>query len=90
MNDFQDKEIFVPDVTMEKIDTKITKLLTSKLCIKPGIQERGTECGERGECYIPGNVVKCSRECPQTFREMSPNIPGNVPKHSGGFFFYLS
>ena len=36
-----------------------------RLCIKPGIQERGTESGERGEwgeCYIPGNVAKHSRE----------------------------
>ena len=41
------------------------------MCIKPGIQERGTECGERGEW---GNVV---------FRGMSPNISVNVAKHSG-------
>ena len=57
-----------------------------RLCIKPGIQERGTECrepGEWGECYIPGNVAKHSVECPQTFRGMSSNIPGNVAKHSG-------
>ena len=56
------------------------------LCIRPGIQERGTECGERGEwgeCYIPGNVAKYSGECHKTFRGMSPNIPGNVGKHSG-------
>ena len=56
-----------------------------RLCIKPGIRELGTECGERGEwgeCYIPGNVAKHSGKCPQTFREMSPNIPGNVFKHS--------
>ena len=33
------------------------------LYIKPVIQERGTECGERGQCYIPGNVAKHSREC---------------------------
>ena len=40
--------------------------------------------------YIPGSVAKHSGECPQTFREMSPNIPGgmsnipgNVAKHSG-------
>ena len=61
-----------------------TKLIW--LCIKPGIQERGTECGERGEwgeCYIPGNVAKNSGECPQTFRRMSPNISGNVLKYSG-------
>ena len=60
------------------------------LCIKPGIQERGTECGERGEwgeCYIPENVAKHSGKCCKTFRRMSPklssNIPGNVAKHSG-------
>ena len=51
------------------------------LCIKPGIQERGTDCGERGEwveCYIPGNVAKHSGECSQTFRGMLADIPGNV------------
>ena len=51
------------------------------LCIKPGIQERGTECGKRGEwreCYIPG-----SGECPQTFWGISPNIPGKIAKYSG-------
>ena len=39
---------------------------TLGLGIKPGIQEQGTECGERGEwgeCYIPGNVAKHSGEC---------------------------
>ena len=53
------------------------------LCIKPGIQERGTECGERGEwgeCYIPGNAAK------QTFRGMSSNIPENVAKQKNFFF----
>ena len=66
------------------------------LCIKSGIQERGTECRERGEwkeCYIPGNVgmslntpgnvAKRSGKCPQTFRGMSSNSPGNVAEHSG-------
>ena len=54
-----------------------------RLCIKPGIQKRGTECGNVGNGgYIPGNVVKHSRECTRTFREMLPNIPGNVLKHS--------
>ena len=37
------------------------------LCIKPGIQERGTERGEWGECYIPVNVAKHSGECPIYF-----------------------
>ena len=58
----------------------------SWLCIKPGIQEWGMECGQRGkwaECYIPGNVTKHSGGCSQTFREMSSNIPGNVATHSG-------
>ena len=63
-----------------------------QLCIKTEIQERGTECGERGEwreSCIPGNVRKHSgnvgknsEECRQKFRGMSSNIPGNVPKHS--------
>ena len=45
-----------------------------------------------GECYIPGIVAKHSGECSQTFRGMSPNIPGmfsniprNVTKHSGKY-----
>ena len=56
------------------------------LCVKPGMQERGTECGVReewGECYIPGNVAKHSEECHQTFRGMPSNIPENVTKHCG-------
>ena len=32
---------------------------------------------------IPGNVLKNSKECPQTFQGMSQNIPRNVAKHSG-------
>ena len=35
-----------------------------------------------GECYIPGNVVKHSRECLQTIPRMSPTISGNFLKHS--------
>ena len=67
--------------------------LYQRLCIIPGIPERGTECRELGEwreCYIPGNVAKISGECCQTFREhteafqgMPSKIPGNVTKHSG-------
>ena len=63
------------------------------LRIKSGIQERRTECGERGEwgeCYIPGNVAKHSGnvakhsgECHKTFGGISPYIPGNVVKHTG-------
>ena len=52
------------------------------LCIKPGLQERGMERGERGQGYIPGNVAKHFRECPEKFRGMSPNISWNVLKHS--------
>ena len=54
--------------------------ISARLCIKPGIQERGTECGERGkwgEFYIPGNVSKHSVKCCQTFR-------GNILKQSEG------
>ena len=60
-------------------------MFTNRLSIKPGIQEGGMECRERGEwgeCYIPGNVTKHFRECCQTSPGMSPNIPGNVAKHS--------
>ena len=32
---------------------------------------------------IPGNIVKHSGECSQTFRGMLLNNPGNVTKHSG-------
>ena len=61
-----------------------------RLLIKPGIQERGTECGEcgeRGECWkrfrgmfkrIPGNVQKDSGECSKGFRGMFEKIPGKL------------
>ena len=63
-------------------------ILQTRLCIKTGIQEQGTEYGERGEwweCYILMNVAKYPRECRQTFRRISPNIPENVAKHSREF-----
>lgn len=53
--------------------------------MKPGIQERGSECGEREEqrkCYIPGNITNYFGECPQIFCRISPNIPENVFKHA--------
>ena len=61
--------------------------ISAWLCIKPGIQERGTECGERGKW---GGILY-SGECLQTFCEMLPNILGeysqtvreNLLKHSG-------
>ena len=78
------------------LPTKLCGLfLSDKVCIKPGIQERGTEWGERGEwggcpqtsrgmsSNIPGIVAKHSVECPQTFQGMLPNILENVAKHSG-------
>ena len=52
------------------------------LCIKPGIQNGERDAGT-GECYIPGNVLKHSGECRQTFWGMSSNISGTVTKHSG-------
>ena len=64
------------------------KRSSRRLFIKPGIQERGTECGEcgeRGECSlgfrgiserIPGNVIIL------TFRGMFEKILGNVSKDS--------
>ena len=64
------------------------------LCLKPGIQEPGTECGERGEWgsvifremlpNIPGNIIKYSGQFRQTFRAMLNNIPSNVPKKFRG------
>ena len=41
----------------------------------------GTGKGMRGTRGIGGMLY--SREYRQTFRGMSPNIPGNVSKHSG-------
>ena len=62
--------------------------MLKRLCIKPGIQERGAECGEHGEWgnvifrgmspNIPRNVGKHFGECSRTFRGMLSNIPGNV------------
>ena len=50
----------------------------------------GTKNGMRGTQgiggmlpNIPGNVLKHSGECHQTFWGMSQNIPGNVAKYSG-------
>ena len=36
-----------------------------------------------GQCYIPGNIAKHSRECHKMVPGMSSNIQGNVLKHSG-------
>ena len=43
----------------------------------------GTRNGMRGTQGM--GVMLYSGECPQTFRGMSPNIPGNVLKHSGEY-----
>ena len=54
-------------------ESMISLVEICRICIKPGIQERGTECRERGEwreCYIPENVAKYSGEYRQTFRGM--------------------
>ena len=51
------------------------------LLIKPGIQERGTECsrGLRGMLKkIPGNVREDSGECSRRFRGMLKKILGNL------------
>ena len=67
------------------------KRSSRRLFIKPGIQERGTECrecGEHGKCSvgfrgisqrIPGNVIIL------TFRGMLKKIPGNVEEDSGEY-----
>ena len=64
-------------------------VLLKRLFLKPGMQERGTECGEcgeRGECLlgfrgiskrIPGNVIIL------TFPGMFKKIPRNVRRDSG-------
>ena len=46
-----------------------------RLFIKPGIQERGTECGKCGERW----------ECSLGFRGMFEKIPGNIRKDSGEY-----
>ena len=43
----------------------------------------GTGNGMRGTRGMGGMLY--SGECPQTFRGMLPNIPGNVAKHSGEY-----
>ena len=70
-------------------------VLLKRLFLKPGMQERGTECGEcgeRGECLlgfrgiskrIPGNVQEDSEECSKRFWGMFKKIPGNVREDSG-------
>ena len=56
------------------------------LFIKPGIQERGTkcgECGERGE-WIPGKLLEDSGEYYYfNIPGMFQRIPGNIPEDSG-------
>ena len=48
--------------------TRKSNLIIRNGYVKPGIQEQGRGCGNRGEWG--GNV-------------MSSNIPGNVPKYFG-------
>ena len=50
------------------------------LCIKPGIQGRGTECGGWGECRQTFLGMSS-----QTFRGTLLDIPGNVAKYSGEY-----
>ena len=79
-------EYFLPNNYLLKANNGNTNYM---LFIKPGIQERGTECeecAERGECLlgfrgisqrIPGNVIIL------TFQGMFHKIPGNVRRDSG-------
>ena len=58
------------------------------LCLKPGTQNGGTECGEHGDratCYGPRNVAKYTMKCPSTFQGISSDIPGNAAKHFGEY-----
>ena len=48
------------------------------LCIKTGIQERGTECGERNAGIAGNRGMLYSGECPQTFRRMFSNNTENT------------
>ena len=61
-------QLFFYNVSLMKV---YISSLFKRLCIKPRIQEWGTECGERGN---EGNVI---------FLGMSPNILVNIAKHSG-------
>ena len=74
-------------IIMRPVSTESTPW---RLFIKPGIQERGTECGECGEWAfrgmlkkIPGNVQKDSGECSTRFRGMFKKILGNAQQDSG-------
>ena len=49
-----------------------------RLFVKPGIQERGTECGKREQW----GKIFYSRECRQTFWGTLPKILGTVLNHS--------
>ena len=73
-NDFNDIEIFTRTIIY------FEKAMYKNKNTETGNGMRGTR--GMGVCYIPGNVAKHSGECPQTFWGMSPNIPGNVLKHS--------
>ena len=56
-----------------------------RLFIKPGIQERGTECEKHGECSLGfwGMLLSYySRECWRRFRGTFPKILGNFWKDS--------
>ena len=73
----------------------IFTFFTSTYCTEAMYKTRNTGTGNgmqgmggmlySGECRysnIPGNIVKHSGECSQTFRGMLLNIPGNVLKYS--------
>ena len=72
--------ILVHDIKRWKVFFQFPK---TRLCIKPGIQERETRGMGGMLLNIPGNIDKHSGKCHQILREMLLNIPGNVLKHSG-------
>ena len=72
--------ILVHDIKRWKV---FFQFLKTRLCIKPGIQERETRGMGGMLLNIPGNIDKHSGECHQILWEMLLNIPGNVLKHSG-------
>ena len=67
--------ILVHDIKRWKVFFQFPK---TRLCIKPGIQERETRGMGGMLLNIPGNIDKHSGECHQILREMLLNIPGNV------------
>ena len=65
---------------LSKLDSVLRILpISSWLCIKPRIQERGTKCGNAGNWGM-----LCTGECHQTYQGMPWNILRHILENSGG------